>query len=228
MSALRPDVDPYLEAIVRRCLAKPLEERYPSVTALSRDLENYEATVRKATDPAARGKSPFPPRTRSDAPVSSPVSSPVSRIPARGPEAQSTMWGWLVVAAGLAIVGSVITARKAPDTAIGRVTSHWLDRALGTAALAPEAPPTPPAIVDEPVTRSVLDYVVEPLGVLAMDSPSAGELRAENEREEDQASPMRAPTEEERKAQKERAYRRYLSRHGFRPIREVLEEMGAN
>jgi hypothetical protein len=228
MSALRPDIDPFLEAIVRRCLAKSLDERYASVDALSRDLLNYEATVRKATDPAARGKSPFPPRTRSDAPVSSPVSSPVSRIPARGPEAQSTVWGWLVVAAGLAIVAGVVTARKAPDTAVGRVTSQLLDRALGALPLPPEAPAALSSVDDEPLVRPALDYVVDPLGVLATDAPGAADLRAESEHEEDQAAPVRALTEEERKRQKERAYRRYLSRHGFRPIREVLEEMGTN
>jgi serine/threonine protein kinase len=38
-SVHRPDVDPLLEAVIRRCLRKHPDNRYPSMAALSEDLE---------------------------------------------------------------------------------------------------------------------------------------------------------------------------------------------
>ncbi|MBX3470304.1 MAG: serine/threonine protein kinase [Planctomycetes bacterium] len=50
--ARRPEVPPALEAIVMRCLARPLEERYPSAGAVAADLERFlrgDAVVSRGT-----------------------------------------------------------------------------------------------------------------------------------------------------------------------------------
>ncbi|HVU05868.1 MAG TPA: serine/threonine-protein kinase [Polyangiaceae bacterium] len=223
VSTLRPDVDPFLEAIVKRCLEKSLEARYPSVLALSRDLDQYEETVLRAkADPSApRFASPAPPVTRSEAPVTSP-----SKVPLRPSEKPSTLVGWLVVAACVLMLVTVVSARKAPETTMGRVASALLDRALlATGSLAPEGGDASDPLPFQTESRP---FVVEPAGIVATDEPGATDLRAEPEREatsdtSEPAAPARTLSTAERK---ERAYRRYLARHGWRPIREVLEEMG--
>jgi hypothetical protein len=46
LSALEPTVDPQLESVVLRCLEKDAEQRYPSVTALSRALQPFGSQAR--------------------------------------------------------------------------------------------------------------------------------------------------------------------------------------
>lgn len=46
LSALQPTVDPQLESVVRRCLEKKAEQRYPTVTALSEALRPFGSQAR--------------------------------------------------------------------------------------------------------------------------------------------------------------------------------------
>jgi serine/threonine-protein kinase len=54
LTALRPDVPPHLEAIVRRCLEKERDQRYPSVGDLATDLAGFSPASRVHAERALR------------------------------------------------------------------------------------------------------------------------------------------------------------------------------
>jgi serine/threonine protein kinase len=207
VSALRPDVDPYLDAIVRRCLEKSLDLRYGSVDALADDLERYERTVLSATDPSVRFATE-PVRTPSDAPVAAPLRTvPPGRRPIG-------IWSFRAAMA-VALLG-LVTARRGGPTPFDRVRSMAAGRFF-PAPLAAEVPASEPP---SPLKLGV--YVVEPFGAVVVDEAGRTEVGAELERERSRSPSGPALTETERR---ERAYRLYLKRHGWRPLRDVLEEM---
>ena len=198
VSVLRPDVDPYLDAIVRRCLEKSLDLRYPSVDALADDLDRYEKTVLSATDPSLRFTTPVV-RMQSDAPVSASIHAaalPLTRTP----------WG-LVMLPALALTGILVVAEG------------------GLFSLRPT---TDAVALERPGATETGVRIVAPFGVIVADPSGATELPAEPERSHEgsrrdpAAHSGPALTETDRR---ERSYGRYLRRHGWRPLKEVLEEM---
>jgi eukaryotic-like serine/threonine-protein kinase len=54
LTALRPDVPPHLEAVIRRCLEKDRNNRYPSIGDLATDLANYSPASRIHAERALR------------------------------------------------------------------------------------------------------------------------------------------------------------------------------
>lgn len=206
VSELRPDVDPHLDAIVRRCLEKSLDLRYPSVDALAADLEEYETTLLSAADRSVRFVT-RPLRMPSDAPVAAPI--PIV------PQGRRPMGMWGVFVAMLVALSGLVAVRKGELMSLERVRRAAAAR-LFPATLAGATPS------EEPSPPKIGVYVVEPFGALVADGSDGREVRAVRERDNPHSLSGPALTETERR---ERAYRRYLKRHGWRPLREVLEEM---
>ncbi|HEX7672145.1 MAG TPA: protein kinase, partial [Polyangiaceae bacterium] len=216
VSALRPDVDPYLDAIVRRCLEKSLDLRYPSVGALAEDIDLYEKKVLSATDPSLRFATPGV-RIRSDAPVSAPVNEaalPFDRMPLG-----------LVMLPALALVTIALFAIRGPGIVGTTLSDGWRRAAeFAEGHVVPARLGGEPAELDAPLTTASV-RVVEPSGVIVRDPKGASELPAEREEASRPSSSGRGLTDEDRRGT---SYDRYLHRHGWRPLKDVLEEMNRN
>jgi serine/threonine-protein kinase len=73
--ALRPDVPPYLEGIIRRCLEKDRNNRYPSVGELATDLAGFAPSSRLHAERALRVLGTGSQRLSGSMPVSVPIGS---------------------------------------------------------------------------------------------------------------------------------------------------------
>jgi WD40 repeat protein/predicted Ser/Thr protein kinase len=89
-SALRPDLDPQLEEIVMKAMAKRPTDRYPAMDAFAGALDDYLAAPTALVNRVARHLPAAPP----------PVAEPASRRPRRG------RWRMAVVAGVLLLAGA--------------------------------------------------------------------------------------------------------------------------
>jgi hypothetical protein len=233
ISERRPDVDAHLEAIVRRCLEKDPDLRYSSSEALAEALRGYRAAALSRTSPVLEV---VPLSLRSDAPVALAKED----HPARGV-------GFAAAFIAVAALGAGAAVLVQTDAA---VIHRLVGLARPPAILATDDGESTRELA---ARRTFGAYVVEPFGALS----DGDYVRAEPELDldEDEAdakvidepltsgSKFKAPpqgvsrepsavlsdgeTDPSAALARQRAYRAYLDKHHWRPLREVLEELKA-
>lgn len=133
LTAIAPDCDPALSAIVERAMAKNVDERYQSAHELREALCAFRAG-----------------RGRVSATASTILVAPIPTAPSRPRAARHSPLGWLLVAAGaLALVGGA-AAVVAADPASEAVPdeSSTAERKEPPAALVPTPAVAPPSVGD--------------------------------------------------------------------------------
>lgn len=219
-----PDLDPELDAIVGRCLAKSPEARYQTMSELAEALTAYLAERQR---PVAERQSPavarepdetMPPTSNSTtAPADALAQRPVSRSRRRFPSALFAV-PLLLAAAYVADRSGTIHLRSMTD---GRFTPAPLP------ADAPTAPLQREYRQDQPLFRGIFAADV------AQDERGAPALRAVPERDTIAAqrwtgeAPSPVMSDEER-AQKLMAYDSYLKSQGLVRISEALSAPSNN
>jgi serine/threonine-protein kinase len=248
-------IDPHLDAIVRRCLEKDPALRFPSIAALADALTRYRAGALSATDPVVSRRLPAerfvseapvaaPPRARGSGRGNAwTVIAAVAFLAA--------LAGGLRVAAAImprldALANGGTPSSRSPllGSAAAPFVPAPADYVVGPAGeltMKPEAPfvlaehepgtpieergqkpqpkrksatrPRPPE--QKPAPSAAPPASVEP-------PPAAPPAPAKSEE-----PPLRDPAKEEPPPteDRERAYQEYLKQHGWRPLREVLEEL---
>jgi serine/threonine protein kinase len=216
VEVLRPELDPELGNIVRRCLEKKVELRYQSILELSRDLETYR-DARQASP-----RSSEPPVFEDNTPIKIPG------VHSRWPLAMAL----LVVAAGGVYLADG-TGRFDTRALSDRLSSNILgsdrvrsvtDGWLTIPRLAVSLPSPMPRAAFAPMLLGPASGVFTQDA--AVDARGAPTLRAEREPESnavdegagDAADPGAA---DQRKA----TYRQYLDQNGLVPLKEALEKL---
>jgi hypothetical protein len=207
LSALRPEVDAELDSIVRRCLEKDPQKRFPTIRALADALRRCRDALRD-TDPVRRKAQ------GSTAPLALDADERFTErdLPVMGPRGGTVL---KVGVFALVAAGAVWAAERNGIIEIRGATDGVL---------------TPPRLALMPPDRFVPSWdearawTVEPRGIISPDPTDRSDLMAEREmeREDDVDESSAAP--ESRVERRQRAYREYLRRNGWRPLREVLAE----
>ncbi|HEX7451192.1 MAG TPA: serine/threonine-protein kinase [Polyangiaceae bacterium] len=212
----RPELDPALDAIVRRCLEKVPDARYATVTDLSDALTGYLANRRDAALPPA-------PKPVSEPPQMGTFEGDDEKIRIAGVHAR---WpGVLLVTLALA-AAAVYQADRTGRIRVRNLTDGKLTPALLSADTAPPAR----ADVHLPQTLVVRGiFAQEPTraadGTLALRAEP--EVDAEASTDSDAASTLPPPMSAVEQARRVTAYREYLRSQGLTPLREVLPTLAA-
>jgi eukaryotic-like serine/threonine-protein kinase len=233
----RPDIDPALESIVARCLAKNPDERHANVLELSRDLEPFAAARGDAA--AEVLDSGAEEAFFRSADETSDRETPISLVPtARAPSRRMTL------ARSLGMFGILVSVALAVGAFI-RLRSETSDVAPALAPATPsvtlvpaEAPPPPPSA--PPVVVLPMAPAAEPPAQPPPPSTSSNQLptspASPGTAEATKASPAAAApgaarrppaaaepalTPEEIRRRKQR-YERWLREQGLRRVDEVV------
>jgi hypothetical protein len=220
----RPELDPELDAIVRRCLEKKPDARYATMNDLSAALTGY--LVDRADAKLRPSFEPDPRRVTSRRPARA-FARDEEKIRIAGVHAR---WpGVLFVTFALAAAAVYQADRsgriRVRDLTDGKLTPALLSRDV-----------TPPASAD---ARLRLPVVLLPRGVFAGEPTRQADgtlaLRAEPELDSDAgtasdvdtASAATTPISDAERARRVAAYRAYLQNQGLTPLREVLPTLDA-
>ncbi len=155
LSVAAPDAPAELEQIVRRCLARDLDQRYPSAGALRADLAAFasrhgvdfraEPLMPDVSGQLARMSAEIRQNEGETSDASVAQSSPVSR---RTPRSR-----WIIAAVALAAAGGITVWAVRPRATIARrearVAPTTTERAAGPASV-PVVPAAPTAVVVQP------------------------------------------------------------------------------
>jgi serine/threonine protein kinase len=235
LRSLRPDVDPDLEAIVLRCLAKNPDERPASVLELSRDLEPFAGSQ---DAPAASADSAAEDAFFRRAEETHDEEAPISLVPP-----SRTLSRRVTVARSLGVLGILVTVALAVG-AFSRARSEPrgdqtpLDPALTPTAPTADAPPPPPSapkvtVLPMPLTGDALPEVSPPTASgNQRPTPPAASVNLEATKPSPRAiAPGTTPrpatatepalTQEEIRRRKQR-YERWLREQGLQRVDEVV------
>jgi serine/threonine-protein kinase len=137
MAALRPDIPPYLEAIVRRCLEKDRNLRYPSIGDLATELAGFSPASRVHAERALRVLGTGGSRASGQMPISMPRGSSPNAAPTPSNAAL------LISPAGTPsagtpspVVAPPLTSSSWERTASGLRARRWPIVVIATAVLA--------------------------------------------------------------------------------------------
>lgn len=231
LAELMPRLDPELDAIVKRCLAKNRDERFPSIEALADAVKHWRAAALAETQPTT-----VPPPA-AVAPPEAPTPVPAPAAPRRSFIAPFTVSIATFVLFGAALGayagGGVSRIREltdvsladgpADDDRVNGLADHpqrsieWSVPASGVYAPGPspgQGQVAPPAERELKKKRHRSDSDDESEAARADDAPAPSG--------HDGADATLSPDEI---ARREKRYRRYLDRHGYTPIKEVLERI---
>jgi hypothetical protein len=208
LAELRPEVDAELDAIVSRCLQKDPQKRFPTIRALADALRRYRDALRD-TDPVRRND------PASTAPLALDAGERFTErdLPVTGPRA-----GALLAIGVLAFTaaGALYAADRNGIIQIrGAIDGVFTPAPLST---------TPPERAT-PSWDEARPWTVGPRGIISPDPADRSDLAAEREPGRDGGAD---PAPVSRVERRRRAYREYLHRNGWRPLREVLAETGVD
>jgi serine/threonine-protein kinase len=239
-SELRSGIDFRLDAIVARCLRKDPNDRYPSVAELATDLDRF-GTPSSFLSTTAIDEQVWHPTSRTEGPVAT-----TQRPRASGPT-------WL--AATIAVVGAALTLTIAvvswrhdsePAAAAAVAPVPIVDTPKAAAALRDAVPPLPsiaaaaaesetdsaalrPAKPEKGHAKRNAKNVVASKGAPKSPAVSAVPSIPAVEPAAVPAPPVAEQTAPETAAPSgeltDQTYPDYLKSHGWRPIKEVLEEV---
>ena len=236
LTELLPRLDGELDAIVRRCLQKNREDRFASIDELTLELRRYRGAAFADTQLAS--VTPPTARMSSDAPTALDVpKTPVYRVVA--PVAASILAFVLVGGALGAYAGGGVSRLRdladvrladgpSADDRVNGLRDHPRRRldvssvAPGVYAVDTAATDGVPSLLSE---REVKQNDEDDDSAEADSGPSAADDARREDAEHARASRDDASPSPEEASRRERRYRRYLDRHGYTPIREVLERI---
>jgi eukaryotic-like serine/threonine-protein kinase len=129
LSALRPDVPPYLENVIRRCLEKERDNRYQSIGDLATDLANFSPASRLHADRALRVLGGSGSRASGQHPISLPggLSTPSGSNPIAASVPTPSNQALVVSPAGTPppVAGTPHTSASWEATGAGSKTRRW-------------------------------------------------------------------------------------------------------
>src|SRR5688572_2446033 len=184
--ALRPDLPPYVEGVIRRCLEKDRDARYPSVGELAADLANFAPASRVHAERALRVLGTGSQRLSGQIPISKPIglstpsgSNPIIATPPNSALAVSPNGTPSPVASpsGSWETGSPAKSRRWPIVVmIGAVLA--VIAAVGYREFAPRseanaAPPEAPSAAAAPAEPAAPPSVTPSEAVKAVNEPAA-------------------------------------------------------
>ena len=220
LSEARPDLnlDPELDAIVRRCLEKDRDARFQSMAELADALTGYLAQRGAASDDPV-----LPPAPLSLSPGRRSFAGDDQKIRIAGVHSR---WPAVLLVGAALVAAGVFQADRSGRVRVRDLTDGWLTPALlaaDTASPARQGNYQP----DFGIARGVFaaDATREANGKLA--------LRAQPELDVDGSVPgasepgAATPMSDEERARKDAAYHDYLTNQGLVPLDEALQNLDA-